>query len=112
MMRLLVFDIKAQRIHMRPAHRKSTATGLPIELLRQKTLIVDPLRGIGFDFLHKCCRRHSRPQPGSDMNVVGHAIDLEGRLTKVFDDAYDVFVQLKDGNINACRYFTALTWWM
>jgi len=94
MMRLLVFDVTAQRIHMCPANGKRATSGLPAKLLGEKALIIDPFGGVGFDFLYKCCRCHIRPEPRRDMNMVRHAIDLEGRLSKVFDDANDVFVQL------------------
>ena len=80
MMYLLIPDIGSYFINAMIVNRKHTATSLPLEALIVKSIFIDPFGGVAFDPLNKNSRRHGGPQAGSNMDVIRHAIDLDGGL--------------------------------
>jgi hypothetical protein len=91
MVHFLIQDVIVNILDLRMSVGKGPTTFLPTEFALYPGMVVDEVGGVVFHIPNKVRQRHGRFEPNKGVNMIGDAIDNDGLLPLVFDDARHIF---------------------
>src|SRR5712692_8191816 len=94
MMLLLVLNVANDRVELRMSVRKSAVAFLPAKPSANPFLLVDEIRGIGFDVSDQIRQGHRWLQSNQNVDVVRHSVDRDQLLAIVSHNSRHVLVKL------------------